>query len=520
MDALFEFWFDPKNEHIWFTPSDEDDKQITTKFGYLINRLLPYTNETPLSTDPDELLLFILTFDQIARHVSRFFGEPYPDYYQKLAHKYAFRTLSLYPDLEPYLHTPKRVPFILLSYRHTKSITHINYVKCLSLRLLEKTDNSSYVRRFYQASVRQLGRQTEPSDAPPTLTSLQQSEIKDILDPESTQTLASPKRPPKKHPLLLALRATLPDNNPSLTLSVSGGKDSMALATALAHIHEENPSRFHLQAVHINYMNRPTATKEEHLVTHYVNHILKIPLKIRRINEIRRERSSKERRFYEDVTKEIRFRTYQQTDPTAYVILGHNEDDTIENIITNIGKKERYDNLLGMKTFTVYTPTQTRLYRPLLKISKAQIEDFNAHTNTPFTYDSTPDWSDRGRIRDIVVPTLKDFKPALIEGLAHLSKTLTTIYEGYTEYALPAILKELTTTTSTHLEIMYKPNIISDKVLRTIFDIHKIPQPSHKSLTNLLQLMNRKGHPPPKIKLTKELTLTVTPKRVISIPLT
>jgi len=33
------------------------------------------------------------------------------------------------------------------------------------------------------------------------------------------------------------------------------------------------------------------------------------------------------------------------------IVLGHNEDDTVKNIITNICHQDKYDNLLGMSNF-------------------------------------------------------------------------------------------------------------------------------------------------------------------------
>jgi len=33
------------------------------------------------------------------------------------------------------------------------------------------------------------------------------------------------------------------------------------------------------------------------------------------------------------------------------IVLGHNEDDTVKTIITNICHQDKYDNLLGMSNF-------------------------------------------------------------------------------------------------------------------------------------------------------------------------
>ena len=258
------------------------------------------------------------------------------------------------------------------------------------------------------------------------------------------------------------------------------------------------------------------------MVTYYVNHILEIPLKIRRITEINRERTSKERKFYEEYTKTVRFLTYNQVEhdnSRTYVVLGHNHDDTIENVITNITKKQHYDNLLGMKTLSTLTinKTDTTLYRPLLAIPKSEIEDFNRVTGTPFTYDSTPSWSDRGRLRDKVIPTLRDFKPSTLEGFTHLSETVSHLSLIYSKYALPAIIESNTEKTSTHITIRFDKEIMTEKVLRDIFTYYNIPQPAYKSFKNLINSLKRKGYPPPRIMLSKHQEVLITSSKVLKI---
>lgn len=541
MDTLLNFWFNPENEHIWFHATPEDDKLVTTKFGYLIFRFereLENMHSTELPTDPTVLLFFIILFDQVSRHLHRYFDNaPYPLSHQKIAHKCAFKVLKNHPELEPF--SAKAVPFVLLPYRHSNSITYINYVRELSYKLLTSSDPKqpiSYIRRFYQATLNQLAHQIRPTRAPPTILSVHIPKIEAVLDPESPKlptelAILTPEL--KKHSLIRAILATLPSTDssktvPHIVVSVSGGKDSMALSTALAQIKQAKLRVFNLSAVHINYMNRDSSIAEEFLVTHHVSQTLKIPLHIRRIREIKRTRTSQERKFYEALTKTIRFQTYNHvsTEPTnTFVLLGHNEDDTIENIITNISKKKHYENLLGMKTFTTYSPTNTKLWRPLLTVSKREIEDFNQKTQTPFTYDSTPDWSDRGKIRDTIVPTLQTFKPALLEGLAHLSKTLNHLSETYETYTLPQILRTHVTETKKTIDVKFSLQLMTEKVMRDIFTHYNIPQPSHKSLKNAIQVLQRAANnpqtvkPPKTIVLTKSYSIDITQDLTMRLPL-
>ena len=500
MDSLFEYWFNPENERVWFTSTPEDDKYITTKFGYLIKKLYPTIDDyTVNEIDPKESLFYILIYDQVSRHVSRFFNQTYPSEHITIAHRYSFQILKTFPDLKPF--SNKEIPFVLLPYRHTQKIINLEFVKRLSLKL--HTENpDSYIRRFYQATVRQIAKQKTPKKVTTKLTTTQLEQVSSILDSDSVRlsnisdTLKQDKLI-KKHPLIMALHSTLPtpktdQNKPHILLSISGGKDSMALARALKYIKTKYPDRFDLSAIHINYMNRETSLYDEYLTSYFVNELLNIPLYVRRITEIQRSRVSDERRFYEAVTREIRFRTYQQIDQNAYVVLGHNADDTIENIITNISKQQHYENLLGMTVNSIYTstnsPTKTLIWRPLLNIKKTVIEDFNGLTNTPFTYDSTPSWSSRGRIRDSVIPVLTDFTPTVLKGLTELSKVLTQLSNTYETYVLPKILEtNVSKISDVTLQIKYDPKVFTEKVFRDIFSHYKIQMPSQKALKDLLK---------------------------------
>ena len=507
MDRLIEYWFDPKNERVWFTPTELDDRTITTKFGYLIDK--DYEPED-IETNPKYLLAATILYDQVSRHMHRFFKTEYPHIHLEKAMLYASRILTLFqtPALTEY-YEPKHIPFILLPYRHTKKTSNIAYVMKLAYSIYKKTQ-SSYLRRFYQASVRDLSKKYTAKLHSHELSTAHISQIKEILDPHSTQILAAPKQT-RRHELLSTLEANLPLTSASpeyhLILSVSGGKDSMALATALKRLQEKH--NYVLSAVHINYRNRDTSNAEEYLVTRYVAETLSIPLYVRRIDEIQRSRTSADREFYEKLTKEIRFRTYREviaTFPTipAYVVLGHNHDDTVENIVTNIVKKRSYENLLGMKTLS--TQQGVQLLRPLLTLPKTQIEDYNEKTSTPFTYDSTPSWSDRGRIRDALVPAMTDFTPALLTGLTHLSKTLTNLTATYERYTLPSILEHKVTVSSTKAIIEYDEETMSEKVFRDIFEHLKIPhKPSTKSFKHFIEQLNT---PIKQSKQKRELLLT------------
>ena len=527
MDSLIEFWFSKKNEHIWFQSTNEDDQMIVTKFGYLIDKLQPLVKDCADCKDIEgfrwtdqELLGVILVYDQISRHVHRFFGQKYPRHHLDIALHFSKKALDRSEMLENW--DSKCVGFILLPFRHTCDVTNMRICLQIINKIMtnresegeKEEDGFSYMRRFYQATVRDIGRKTEPTIAPPTLLQSHIDKIVTILDPCSVQKFGKnevkveegdvegdEERDEEKvgdrhlrldgHPLMKTLSTNMPSGDVHIILSVSGGKDSMALATAMARLRDSRTigRRIKLSAVHINYMNRDTAVIEEHLVVRYVAHILGIPLYLRRITEIQRSRQRDKRKFYEMVTKEVRFRTYQQIDPDAYVLLGHNRDDCIENIITNLLKKQHYDNLRGMNVIS--EQMSVKLWRPLLSLPKTEIEDFNKLSLTPFTYDSTPKWSDRGRIRDNVIPELVKFNGGFLESLIELANTFTEMYDSYYEITLPTILQKNVKICRGECLVRFDKQIATVKVMRDIFLKCGILQPSGRSMKNLIEQMRK-----------------------------
>ena len=96
---------------------------------------------------------------------------------------------------------------------------------------------------------------------------------------------------------------------------------------------------------------------------------------------------------------------YNSVNP-KYVLLGHNKDDCFENIISNIGNKNNYDNLSGMSILS--NINNLNIWRPMLNIEKKEIIAYANNNNIPYLLDSTPKWSIRGKIRDNIKPAFEN----------------------------------------------------------------------------------------------------------------
>jgi tRNA(Ile)-lysidine synthetase-like protein len=226
-----------------------------------------------------------------------------------------------------------------------------------------------------------------------------------------------------------------------LCVSLSGGVDSMVLLHALKMYQNrtrnfKTVNHFKLCAVHINYNNRDTCNEEVKFVECFCKS-LDIPIEIRHITEMTRQRDHT-RHDYEEITRNIRFLMYKQQE--CPILLGHNYEDTIENLISNIASKRKYSNLKGMTDESI--EREVLILRPLLDVSKKNIYNYAKTHQIQHLPDSTPKWSRRGKLRDHIIPILETYEPNFIKGLENLATILKQYHEDTTKQFCTHSLKQ------------------------------------------------------------------------------
>jgi tRNA(Ile)-lysidine synthetase-like protein len=197
-------------------------------------------------------------------------------------------------------------------------------------------------------------------------------------------------------------------------VSLSGGIDSMVALTVLKALGKEP------QAVHIIYGNRHTSHDEFCFVANFCNR-LGVPLTAYEIPHIRRD--SVARDFYESVTRAIRFGVYRVVADGKKVLLGHIQDDCIENVWTNFARGIHLDNLTKMEANE--TQLDVALWRPLLAIPKSLIYEVAATHGIPHLKNTTPSWANRGKFREhFYAETHKQYGPDVDRKLLEVAATL------------------------------------------------------------------------------------------------
>ena len=130
-------------------------------------------------------------------------------------------------------------------------------------------------------------------------------------------------------------------------------------------------------------------------------------LYVKYIDHIKRDNTK--RSDYELITKNIRHEFYKQIiekENAQYVLLGHHKDDLIENIFANVCRGRNLLDLAVIKNEALIN--QINIGRPMLDYYKTVIYDFANLFQVPYFKDTTPEWSVRGKYRNLIQPTLHD----------------------------------------------------------------------------------------------------------------
>ena len=300
------------------------------------------------------------------------------------------------------------------------------------------------------------------------------------------------------------------DTYNTFAVSISGGVDSMVLSYICNNICLKHNKKLIL--LHVMYNNRECCIDEVEMLKQWATY-LNVELYVRNINEIQRNRNSRFRTMYEDVTRRIRFSFYKWAN--CPILLGHNRDDTFENMFSNLAKGIHFDNLAGMSEIGI--EDGVHIVRPFLSINKCDLVSFADKLNIPHLYDSTPPWSRRGKTRDSLIPCINSFDSNILPGLEQFSKYTTFLHsqweEQFEQWNKSNVHNDddiLTIKRDKYFDTNYK-NL--SFWIRMWFDNEMPTRPSNKSLKNLItNISNSRAE---NCDMNKHYKCVISPEKII-----
>lgn len=364
----------------------------------------------------------IIIWDQLPRHCYRNqYACHIIDFYLSMAVEASYAMISQELSLNM-----NEWAFALLPLRHTKLYNHIHVALTVAWKHLIECcgeNEIAIMKRFLTATYKNMPSTTHLINIMVYNEGSQCSlnEFKDVLD-EQSNTSSWPTITNYSVPSFLN-QCMLPGND-DIVVSLSGGVDSMVCSWIMCM---DPKMKCRLKgAVHINYKNRTDSDLEEAFVRAWCSYI-GLHLCVRSIDEIQRRPCMDYdlREVYETYTRHVRFEAYEYA--LKYmganaIMLGHNKDDCLENILTNICYGQKYDRLSGMLASS--SVDGILFVRPLLNVDKHSIISFANDMRIPYLKNSTPVWSQRGKIRANVVPAMNAWDERLIPGLFKVERVM------------------------------------------------------------------------------------------------
>lgn len=462
---LYDEWF--SNRDYWFSKNSKIDVYLCDKYyKYIDITEIIYDNyKNNLYHYEDNIIIAcIILLDQISRHFKRVYDANIDVVeFSKKATNFS-NILLIQEGYQDNRFTIDELSFIYLPYRHLKDIDKIYEIIGIYIELYEKADVEDKLkcRRYLQATLNNIYKDINLLSLKNSICVKAWADInKDILDPRCLidSTIAFVVSPIIRENMLNEIEK-LKDGS-TIIVSLSGGVDSMVALYLCKYIKDTyNTGKIkNIIAIHINYNNREHSGDELDFVNYYCNK-LGIKLYFRTIKEISRNNCLHNglRDLYEDITKNIRYDMYRlniknnsdndSDNNRTYILLGHNKDDCFENIITNISNKSNYNNLCGMEVLKEIEGMM--FWRPLLNIEKRVILDCANINKIPYLYDSTPAWSVRGKIRDIVRPSLLLLKNnegiednSMIDSFFHLRDYIANTQDIFNELIINNLISKM-----------------------------------------------------------------------------
>lgn len=125
----------------------------------------------------------------------------------------------------------------------------------------------------------------------------------------------------------------------------------------------------------------------------------------------------------EEAARALRYRFLEETaaeQGCAWIATAHNGDDQVETVLLNL---TRGAGALGLRGIP---PCRGKIIRPLLGVSRREIEDYLEKNAVPHVEDSSNESDDysRNRIRRRVTPVLREINPGLNEAVGRTARLL------------------------------------------------------------------------------------------------
>ena len=220
-----------------------------------------------------------------------------------------------------------------------------------------------------------------------------------------------------------------------IIVALSGGADSVCLLHSLYMLKNSGKYDFKLSAAHLNHNLRGEEAERdlkfskdfaESLGCEFFSRTVDVAQWAKKL-KVSTETSGRIKRyeFFEELSKSLK----------AAVATAHTASDNSETVIFNMARGSSIKGLAGIP------PIRGKVIRPLLFVTREEVESYCLENNLSFVTDSTNLTDDytRNSIRHKVIPVLKDINEGVNGNITRLSRSARLVDDFMTQCAKDAV---------------------------------------------------------------------------------
>ncbi len=206
------------------------------------------------------------------------------------------------------------------------------------------------------------------------------------------------------------------ESGQDILVGLSGGADSVALLLVLKELD------YNVSACHINHQLRGEESDRDESFCIDLCKRLNIRLYVEKLDVI--TYCSVRKLGTEEGARELRYKTFLKYSNGGKVATAHTASDNIETVLINFTRGTALKGLCGIP------PVRDSIVRPLIYSTRADVEEYLKEKGQDFVTDSTNLTSDytRNKIRNEVVPILREINPSLEKSFIRTNHCLTADY--------------------------------------------------------------------------------------------
>lgn len=220
-----------------------------------------------------------------------------------------------------------------------------------------------------------------------------------------------------------------------VVVALSGGADSVSLLDALCSLKEKY--NLTIYAAHLNHNLRGEEAERDENFCKILCENYEVELFIKSIDI---HTLANEQKISEELCgRNERYKFFDELSVrlNAKIATAHSASDNAETLIYNIARGS------SVRGLSAIPPKRGRIIRPLIEVSRAQIEEYCKQKGLAFVTDSTNLTDDytRNRIRHSVMGTLRDINPQLEQSVSQLSESAREVTDYLNKQAQAALDK-------------------------------------------------------------------------------